>query len=73
MLEMPVGHFAIVGAFNDFDNAQEYSDKLFELGYGASFGYLTEKKLFEAALQLDSEQQRAAFLDAACAGGTAVL
>jgi hypothetical protein len=45
-LEVPTGHYVIAGAFSIFGNAEKYSDYLFKKGHPASFGFLTEKKLF---------------------------
>ena len=40
LLELPVGNFVVVGAFILFDNAVDYSDKLFQDGYRDAFvGY----------------------------------
>ncbi len=46
LLEYPIGHYVIVGAFSTVENAEAYSDRLFEQGYQASFGYLTARKYY---------------------------
>jgi len=46
LLEYPTGHYVIVGAFSALENAEAYSDRLFEQGYQASFGFLTAKKYY---------------------------
>jgi len=46
LLELPEGHYVINGAFSSLENAQRYSDKLFQMGYKASFGYVTVKNLY---------------------------
>lgn len=33
LLELPVGSFVIGGSFSEFQHAEDYSDKLFEMGY----------------------------------------
>lgn len=44
LLELNIGEYVVVGVFSTFDNAEEYSDELFQMGYhGAQFGYISEK------------------------------
>lgn len=47
MLELPAGHYVMIGAFKSLDNAQSYSDKVFTKGYHeTSFGYLSGRKYY---------------------------
>ncbi len=46
LLEMPAGHYVIIGAFRIFENAENYSDRVAMEGYPASFGFLTPKNLY---------------------------
>lgn len=46
LLELPTGHYVIVGAFRIFENAEAYSDELAMKGYPASFGFLTPKNFY---------------------------
>jgi len=46
MLELDNGHYVVVGAFSNFDNAEKYSDQVFKMGYQNSFGYASAKKLY---------------------------
>ena len=46
LLELPEGHYVINGAFTRLENAQNFSDELFQKGYKASFGFVTEKNLY---------------------------
>jgi hypothetical protein len=47
LLELPVGHYVVAGAFKDFDNAEEYSDKLFQRGYYETIvGYVSDRGLY---------------------------
>jgi hypothetical protein len=76
MLEVPVGHYVIVGSFGVMKNAEVYSDKLFKLGYhDVSFGYLSEKGLYQvwiskvkdpstARKERDKFRQKSMFKDA---------
>lgn len=44
--ELAGGDYIIAGVFSSEANASRYTNGLLQLGYGASFGYLTEKKLW---------------------------
>lgn len=44
--ELQSGDYIIAGVFSSEANANRYTNGLLQLGYGASFGYLTEKKLW---------------------------
>jgi hypothetical protein len=46
LLEMAPGNYVIVGAFADFDNAQNYSDTLLDEGYFTQVGYHSPKNLY---------------------------
>ncbi|MTI21585.1 type IX secretion system membrane protein PorP/SprF, partial [Fulvivirga sp. RKSG066] len=46
LLELDYGHYVIVGAFSQFENAENYSDKLFQMGYENTFGYNSQKQLY---------------------------
>lgn len=46
MLEMPAGHYVIVGAFSNFDNAQKFSDQLLDSGFFTQVGYHSPKNLY---------------------------
>jgi hypothetical protein len=41
--ELDAGHYVIVGVFNSYDNAVNYSKKMKAAGYDNSFGYVSEK------------------------------
>ena len=43
---MPPGNYVIVGAFANFDNAQNYSDTLLDEGYFTQVGYHSPKNLY---------------------------
>ncbi|MEQ9426041.1 MAG: PorP/SprF family type IX secretion system membrane protein [Cyclobacteriaceae bacterium] len=44
MLELPEGNHVIVGAFSQFDHAENYSDDLFQRGYhDVKVGFVTER------------------------------
>ena len=44
MLELPVGHYVVAGAFEEFQHAEDYSDELFEKGYhDVIVGYITAR------------------------------
>ncbi len=58
-LELPLGHYVIVGAFSQLENAQNYSDRLFQMGFKGSFGYLTEKQLYYVHLLLTDTPEKA--------------
>jgi type IX secretion system PorP/SprF family membrane protein len=45
-LELGAREYVVVGAFDDFENAEKYSDQLFEKGFRAKFGYVSAKKLW---------------------------
>ncbi len=45
-LELAEGHYVIVGAFGSLKNAEKLSDQMFNEGFRASFGYVSEKQLF---------------------------
>lgn len=44
--ELANGDYIIAGVFSSEANANRYSNGLLQLGYGASFGFLTEKQLW---------------------------
>ncbi|MEQ9379131.1 MAG: PorP/SprF family type IX secretion system membrane protein [Imperialibacter sp.] len=46
LLEMAPGNYVIVGAFANFDNAQNYSDTLLDEGYFTQVGYHSPKNLY---------------------------
>lgn len=43
MLELQPGEYVVVGAFNNYESAEEYSDELFFKGYQTRFGYISER------------------------------
>lgn len=57
LLELPVGHYVVAGAFKDFDNAEEYSDELFQKGYYETIvGYVTERELYYVVIHRASSK-----------------
>lgn len=43
LLELEQGEYVVVGAFNSYEGAEEYSDELFFKGYQTRFGYISER------------------------------
>lgn len=62
MLELPAGNYVVAGAFRNFDNAEKFSDRLFERGYhDTRVGYVTATGLYYVVIyQSDSLPQTAA-------------
>jgi cell division protein FtsN len=47
MLELPAGHHIIAGAFENFQNAEDESDRIFGRGFtDVKVGYVSAKKLY---------------------------
>ncbi len=46
ILEMPKGHYVIIGAFRYHENAENYSDYIFNKGYDNNYGFNSEAGLF---------------------------
>ena len=44
--EIEAGHYVVVAAFGEFNNAVRYNDELLALGYDSDFGFNSDKKLF---------------------------
>jgi hypothetical protein len=44
--ELPVSHYVIVGTFRLKENAQRYSNMLFDEGYANQFGFVTAKNVY---------------------------
>lgn len=42
LLELAPGEYVMVGAFSNYEHAEEYSDELFFKGYQTRFGYITD-------------------------------
>jgi hypothetical protein len=44
--ELALSHYVIVGTFRSKENAQRYSNELFDAGYANHFGYVSEKHVY---------------------------
>jgi len=42
LLELDKGYYVIVGTFNSYRDAEEFSDKLFMQGFYTKFGYISQ-------------------------------
>ena len=59
LLELQQGHYVVIGAFSSFNNAEKYSDQVFNMGYKNSFGYASEKNLFYIYIFTGSSPEQA--------------
>ena len=60
MLELPTGIYVIGGAFRSFENAENYSDKLFLRGFRQSLvGYVSERQLYYTVVYRTDNMQEA--------------
>lgn len=60
MLELPEGHYVMVGVFKSLENAQNYSDEIFSQGHhGASFGYLSAKGYYYVWISTENSASEA--------------
>ena len=62
-LELNTSEYVVVGAFSKFENAEKYSDQLFEKGFKAIFGFVSQKNtwyvhLFETKDSVESRRER---------------
>jgi hypothetical protein len=46
LLELDKGNYVVVGTFDNYRNAEEYSDKLFMGGFYTKFGYISQTKIY---------------------------
>lgn len=60
MLELPKGFHIIAGAFENFENAEKYSDRLFQRGFiDVKVGYMSSKKIYYVVLSSHGDAARA--------------
>ncbi|MEN8248510.1 MAG: PorP/SprF family type IX secretion system membrane protein [Bacteroidota bacterium] len=57
--ELDAGHFVIVGAFGQFNNAVNLNDRLVSQGYTSGFGFSSEKKLFYVYISAEGSAEDA--------------
>ena len=54
-LELQAGEYVVVGVFSAFENAELYSDNLFEKGYKTKFGFITQTKQWYVYLKQNQD------------------
>ncbi|MDH5609570.1 MAG: PorP/SprF family type IX secretion system membrane protein [Cyclobacteriaceae bacterium] len=60
MLELPVGNYLVIGAFKDFDEAEELSDRLFQRGYHeALVGYVSQNGAYHVIIYRSDSLEKA--------------
>ncbi len=46
LLELEKGYYVVLGAFNTYEGAENYSDELFKRGFYTKYGYASETKIY---------------------------
>lgn len=60
LLELPAGNYVVAGVFENFDNAENYSDKLFQRGFHEiKVGYLSARGYYYVVISQSADMKNA--------------